>query len=113
MTVGKTDPNYKATLAAVRAPARRSAAPTRPPAPPYATGYAGLPVELEALQAQLLIEVEESKHVTSWLQSTAINLKKLANAAERLSDGLEPDRGGGKNSPPEPTRLRPRGAQPR
>jgi RND superfamily putative drug exporter len=105
MTVGKTDPNYAATLAAVQRASAAVSGTDPATGAPYATGYAGLPVELEALQAQLLVEVEESKHVTSWLQSTLINLKKLANAAERLSDGLNQIEVGGKKLSAGATRL--------
>jgi X-X-X-Leu-X-X-Gly heptad repeat protein len=96
MTTGKADPNYAASLEAVR---RATAAVTgTDPAngAPYAAEYAGLPVELEALQAGLLEDIENSKHVTSWLRSTLINLKKYANAAERLSDGLYRIQAGGR-----------------
>jgi RND superfamily putative drug exporter len=96
MTVGKTDPNYDATLDAVR---RATAAVTGTDPisnTPYAPDYSGLPAELEALQARLLEDVEESEHVTDWLRTTLINLEKLSNAAERLSDGLNQISSGGK-----------------
>ena len=53
---------------------------------PYAAGYAGLPAELEALQARLLEDAEEVER-TSPTASTrpSINLKKLANGAEETS----------------------------
>ncbi len=88
MTVGKEDPNYGPALEAVRRAAAAVSGTDPVSGSPYAPGYAGLPAELEALQARLLEDVEESKHVTSWLQSTLINLKKLSNVAERLSTGL-------------------------
>ncbi|HEX3323948.1 MAG TPA: MMPL family transporter, partial [Solirubrobacterales bacterium] len=95
MTVGKTDPNYAASLEAVRQ-ATAAVSGTDPiSGTPYATGYAGLLAELEVLQAQLLKDVEESKHVTSWLQSLLVNLKQLSNSAERLSDGLNQIKSGG------------------
>ncbi len=105
MTVGKEDPNYGATLDAVR---RATAAVTGTDPvgnTPYAPEYSGLPAELEALQARLLEDVEESKHVTAWLKSTLINLKKLSNAAERLSDGLNEISSGGKRLAAGSTRL--------
>jgi RND superfamily putative drug exporter len=88
MTVGKEDPNYGPTLEAVRRAAAAVSGADPVSGTPYEAGYKGLPAELEALQAQLLVDAEESKHVTDWLQSTLINLKKLANVAGRLSDGL-------------------------
>jgi RND superfamily putative drug exporter len=95
MTIGKEDPNYAAALEAVR---RGTAAVTGTDpvgGAAYAPEYTGLPSELEALQAGLTEDVENSKHVTSWLQSNLINLKKFANAAERLSDGLYRIQAGG------------------
>jgi putative drug exporter of the RND superfamily len=96
MTVGKEDPNYGPALETVRR-ALAAVSGTDPlSGAPYATGYAGLPAELEALQARLLEDIEESKHVSAWLSSTLVNLKKLANAAKRLSDGLNEIAAGGK-----------------
>lgn len=88
MTVGKEDPNYAAALEAVRRAAAAVSGTDPVSGAPYAVDYTGLPAELEALQARLLEDLENSKHVTSWLQSTLINLAKFANAAERLSEGL-------------------------
>ncbi len=88
MTVGQSDPNYAATLDAVRRAAAAVSGADPVSGAPYAPGYTGLPAELEALQARLLDDLEESEQVTAWLRSTLINLKKLANAAERLSDGM-------------------------
>ncbi len=95
MTVGKEDPNYGPSLEAVRKAAAAVSGTDPIGGAPYAPGYTGLPTELEALQAGLLEDLEDSKHVTSWLQSTLINLKKYANAAERLSDGLYKIQAGG------------------
>jgi RND superfamily putative drug exporter len=96
MTVGKTDPNYAAALDAVRRASAAVSGTDPVSGSPYAEGYAGLPVELEALQAKLLEQVEESKYVTAGLQSTLIHLRQLANAAENLSDGLNRIKTGGK-----------------
>jgi RND superfamily putative drug exporter len=96
MTVGKGDPNYGPSLDAVR---RATAAVTGTDPvgnTPYAPEYSGLPAELEALNARLLEDLDNSKHAVDWLQSTLINLKKLANGAERLSDGLNEISAGGK-----------------
>ncbi|MDX6594944.1 MAG: putative drug exporter of the superfamily [Solirubrobacterales bacterium] len=96
MTVGKGDPNYAAALEAVRRASAAVSGTDPATGAPYASEYTGLPAELEALQARLLEDVDNSKHVTSWLQSTLINLKKFANSAERLSEGLYRIQAGGK-----------------
>jgi putative drug exporter of the RND superfamily len=96
MTTGKADPNYAATLEAVRR-AEGAVSGTDPVSgAPYEAGYAGLPTELGALQTQLLEDAEESHQVTAWLKSTLINLKKLANGAGRLSDGMREIAAGGR-----------------
>ena len=74
MTVGKGDPNY-ARRAGSRAPAPTAAVSGTDPVSgaPYAAGYAGLPAELEALQAGLLRRPRtNAKQVTVWLQSTLV-----------------------------------------
>ena len=96
MTVGKEDPNYLAALDAVRRAAAAVSGTDPVSGAPYQEGYAGLPTELEALQARLLADVEESKHVTDWLESMLINLRKVSSAADRLSDGLNELSAGGK-----------------
>jgi len=96
MTIGKEDPNYGSTLEAVRRAAAAVSGTDPVDGAPYEAGYAGLPAELEALQTQLLEDGEETKHVTDWLKSTLVNLEKLANAAERLSDGLNQIAAGGR-----------------
>jgi putative drug exporter of the RND superfamily len=96
MTVGKGDPNYGAALDAVAKAAAAVSGTDPVSGAPYAPEYTGLPAELEALQARLLEDIENSEHVTDWLRSTLINLKKFANAAERLSDGLYEIQAGGK-----------------
>jgi RND superfamily putative drug exporter len=95
MTVGKGDPNYGPTLEAVRRAAAAVSGTDPLGGAPYAPEYAGLPAELEALQARLLEDVDNSKHVTSWLQSTLVGLEKFSNAAERLSKGLYEIQAGG------------------
>ena len=88
MTVGKTDPNYPAALEAVRQAAAAVSGTDPLTGAPYAPEYTGLPVELEALQADLLEDLDNSKKATDYLQSTLVNLNKLAKAADRLSEGL-------------------------
>ena len=55
--------------------------------------YAGLPAELEALQARLPEDVEEAEagHRLAG-QSTLASLKQLSSQADRLSDGMRRDR---------------------
>jgi putative drug exporter of the RND superfamily len=96
MTIGKEDPNYGPALEAVRRALAAVSGTDPVSGAPYAPGYAGLPAELEALQARLLEDVEESQQVSAWLSSTLINLKKLSNAADRLADGLREIAAGGK-----------------
>ena len=81
MTVGKTDPNYAAALAAVQG--ALAAASTLPP-------------ELAALEARLVEDAEEAKKVTDWLASGLALIKRLSNGANRLSDGLRKLEGAGK-----------------
>ncbi len=74
MTVGQSDPNYTATLEAVRqASAAASAEPD----------------ELAALQSGLGEDVGESQQVTSWLVTGVHELKRLSSLAGRLSDGAQ------------------------
>jgi RND superfamily putative drug exporter len=96
MTVGKTDPNYAAALEAVRQATAAVSGTDPATGAPYAPEYAGLPVELEALQAHLLEALDNAKHVTDWAQSSLVNLEKLSNAADRLSKGLYRIQGGSK-----------------
>jgi putative drug exporter of the RND superfamily len=88
MTVGKTDPNYAAALEATRRAAAAVSGTDPATGAPYAPEYAGLPVELEALQANLLEDFENSKKATDYLRSLLVNLEKFAKAADRLSEGL-------------------------
>jgi RND superfamily putative drug exporter len=96
MTVGKEDPNYGPALDAVRKAAAAVSGTDPASGAPYAPEYTGLPAELEALQAQLLEDLDNSQHATSYLRGELINLAKFANAAERLSDGLYEIQAGGK-----------------
>ena len=80
MTVGKTDPNYDAALAAVRQAAAISST---------------LPAELGALAERLDQNADDAKSIKFWLQSTLSNLRQLNDGAKQLSDGLfEIARGG-------------------
>jgi len=88
MTVGKGDPNYGPALDAVRRALAAVTGTDPVTGAPYAAGYSGLPAELEALQARLLEDVEDSQKVTAYLESTLINLRKASNAAKNLTEGL-------------------------
>jgi putative drug exporter of the RND superfamily len=88
MTVGKGDSAYAAALAATRRALAAVSGADPVGGAPYAPGYAGLPAELEALQARLTEDAEEAKTVTDWLVSGIVAIKKLSSGAKRLSDGL-------------------------
>jgi putative drug exporter of the RND superfamily len=97
MTVGKDDPNYAATLEAVRRANAAvsgidpvSGAPYDPiPSTPEVEPYAGLPTELAALQEGLLDDVDQVQHITDWLGSAIVEIEKLGNGAAKLTEGLE------------------------
>jgi RND superfamily putative drug exporter len=97
MTVGKEDPNYSATLEAVRRALAAvsgtgpvSGTPYDPlPATPEVEPYAGLPTELEALQQRLLVDADDAKHITDTLASAIKELEKLGRGAAKLTEGLE------------------------
>ncbi len=88
MTVGKTDPNYAATLAAVRQALAAVSGTNPTTGQPYAADYNGLPSELTSLQQRLGDDVDEAKQVTGWIVTTASQLNQLSSKAIRLSDGL-------------------------
>ena len=102
MTVGKSDPNYAATLAAVQRAAAAvsgtdpvSGAPYDPvPSTPEVESYKGLPAELTALNERLLEDQHEAKEVTNWLITTKNQLKQVLGGAEKLTEGLERLHGG-------------------
>jgi putative drug exporter of the RND superfamily len=97
MTVGKEDPNYSATLEAVRR-ALAAVSGTDPvdgtpydpvPSTPEVEPYKGLPTELAALQERLLADADDAKHITDTLTSAIQELEKLGNGAAKLTEGLE------------------------
>jgi RND superfamily putative drug exporter len=81
MTVGKTDPNYAASLDAVRK---------------ASTAAAPLPAELAALGERLTEDAEQSKQIKYWLESTLTQLRRLAAVSKQLSEGLYQISGAGK-----------------
>ncbi len=96
MTVGKSDPNYAATLEAVRRASAAISGTDPVSGAPYAPDYTGLPTELAALQARLVENAEESKEITDWLVSGVILIKQLNSGAKQLSNGLYKLEGAGK-----------------
>lgn len=74
MTVGKTDPNYAATLDAIRE------------ASGAATTLTG---ELALLQEHLATDAHEAREIKLYIKSTLHEMRKLAAASKRLSDGLK------------------------
>jgi RND superfamily putative drug exporter len=104
MTVGKTDPEYAATLEAVRRALTAesgvdpvTATPYDPvPETPEIEPYAGLPAELVALHERLLDDFEEAKQINYFLISTTNQLEQMLVGVEKLNDGLEKLRGASK-----------------
>ncbi len=88
MTTGQADPNYAATLAAVRQALAAISGVDPLTAQPYAPEYAGLPAELASLQTALLEDFEEAQTITVFLTSTIKELKRLTAGAEALTRGL-------------------------
>ena len=105
MTTGKTDPNYGPSLDAVRKATAAVTGTDPVGGVPYAPGYAGLPVELEAMNARLLEDLDNAKHAADWIDSTIGTLKEISNGAKRLSDGLDEISAGGKKLAAGSTRL--------
>jgi RND superfamily putative drug exporter len=89
MTVGKADPTYDEAFEAVRRALAAVSGADPVTGQPYAEDYAGLPVELPALQTRLLEDAEEAEQVTAWLVSGMIIVKRLASGADRLTEGLD------------------------
>ncbi|HEU4905277.1 MAG TPA: MMPL family transporter [Solirubrobacterales bacterium] len=96
MTSGKADPNYAATLDAVRRALAAVSGSDPVTGAPYAPEYAGLPTELAALQERLEEDAGEAKQVTDWLESGIFLLKRLSRGATKLNDGLRKLEAGGK-----------------
>jgi RND superfamily putative drug exporter len=73
MTVGKSDPNYEATLNALRE---------------AVAAAGGLPGELAAVQEKLVAEVDEAKEVQRWIESGLEHQEEIAKFAKQLQEGL-------------------------
>ncbi|MGN6258786.1 MAG: MMPL family transporter [Solirubrobacterales bacterium] len=74
MTVGKSDPEYAAALAAVQQ---------------AGSSVDGLSAELAALDERLLADHHEAKEITFWLGSTKHHLQEMYGGATKLTEGLE------------------------
>jgi RND superfamily putative drug exporter len=88
MTVGQTDPNYAAALAAVQRAAAAVSGTDPVSGAPFAPEYVGLPTELEGMQARLLEDVKLADKVADILRSTVLEGKKLSNGAKQIYLGL-------------------------
>ncbi|HEY7256788.1 MAG TPA: MMPL family transporter, partial [Solirubrobacterales bacterium] len=74
MTVGKSDPNYNATLNALRAASSQSAAT-----------FAGL----DKLQAELIKEAEAAREVSFWAKTGIKEVEREVGTAQELVEGEE------------------------
>jgi RND superfamily putative drug exporter len=81
MTVGKSDPNYAATLDALRK---------------ASSAVATLPGELAVLQENTDNNAHEAREIKLWIQSTLGQMRELAAASKQLSDGLNTIQAGSK-----------------
>jgi RND superfamily putative drug exporter len=88
MGVGKSDPEYTATLEAVRRASAAVSGTDPVSGAPYAPGYAGLPAELTALNERLLQDHEDAKRMTFWLITFKNELGELLTGLEKLEAGL-------------------------
>jgi putative drug exporter of the RND superfamily len=97
MTVGKSDPQYAATLEAVGKAAAAVSGTDPVTGAPYAAGYTGLPSELTALDERLLEDHHQAKEITFWLITFKNYLKRLLEGTEKLEEGLRKLQHGGKD----------------
>jgi RND superfamily putative drug exporter len=95
MTVGKGDPNYVATLEAVRRAAAAVGGTDPVSGAPYAENYAGLPAELSGLDERLLEDHEQAKQTSFWLVTFKNQSRQLYKGASKLTEGLEKIKRGG------------------
>ncbi len=88
MTVGRSDPNYTAALAAVEGAAAAFTGTNPANGQPYAAGYAGLPTELTKLDERLLADHGEAKEVNAYINSTSHEMEKVQHALIKLNEGM-------------------------
>jgi RND superfamily putative drug exporter len=95
MTTGKSDPNYDASLDAVRRAAAAVSGTDPSSGAPFAPEYAGLPSELATLRENLLADEKDAIEVSRWINSTGKQIGEMAKIAKRLSNGLDKIAAGG------------------
>jgi putative drug exporter of the RND superfamily len=96
MTTGKSDPNYTATLEAVRKALAAvsgtdpvTGAPYDPlPETPEVEPYTGLSAELTALREGLLEDHQQAKQITFWAITVRNYMRRLVEGIEKLEEGL-------------------------
>jgi len=88
MTVGKEDPNYAATLDAVRKATAALTGTDPVSGSPYAPEYAGMTAELEALSTRLEELSKDAKSAADWARGTYYNVERAVAGAKRLEDGM-------------------------
>jgi putative drug exporter of the RND superfamily len=88
MTVGKEDPNYAATLDAVRKATAALTGTDPGSGSPYAPEYAGMTAELEALSTRLEELSKDAKSAADWARGTYYNVERAVAGAKRLEDGM-------------------------
>lgn len=88
MTVGKSDPNYEATLNAVRSATAALTGTDPVGGGAYAPEYAGMVAELEAMGTRLGEEAKEAKRAADWARSTYTGVNKLVRSARKLENGM-------------------------
>src|SRR6478752_922581 len=86
MTVGKSDPNYAAALAAVQQALAAVSGTDPATGAPFAAGYTGLVAELGALQERLKRNAVDSREVSFYLVTAIQGLRELSAGAAKLAD---------------------------
>jgi RND superfamily putative drug exporter len=97
MTVGQTDPNYPATLNAVRQALAAVSGTDPVSSTPYAPGYSGLPQGLSALRAELRQNSIDADEISDWMGTISNGLKRLRATSARLYNGLRRIKAGTKD----------------
>ncbi len=94
MTTGRSDPAYEPALQEASL-ALAAVGGADPAGRPYASGYAGLPTELSALEARLSEDQKNAKEMKYWMESTITNYLRLAAGAKQLASALGEIKSGG------------------